>query len=532
MGYFLFKERVAGNSLKMELETLQVTYRQVKDKQDLLSMAEHIAQIGTWEVLKESQQVRWSDELYKLYGYTNDFTPDIFLNEAIVAPEFRNKVNKEINAAVNNKRAFAVEYQILQPSGRRKYVLSQGYFIEKEAKLVGTIQDITPLKEATLKLKINESLLREAEAVSHNGSWEWIEGSEFILCSDEMYRIHGHLPHSVFINLPFYHSMIYEPDLEHFIAIYTEAYKNRKSFKVNYRIVSPNGDIRHLLSTAEFKRISLNDQYAYIGNTQDVTQLREAQVQLEEKMVELSRSNQDLEQFAYVASHDLQEPLRKIQAFGLRLRESYTDGLNEQALDYLDRMHSASTRMRQLIDDLLTFSKATRDHKNFSEVDLEKIINQCLKELDFTIEYKKAIIHVNVSQIIDGLSSQLLQLFLNLLGNSLKFMDKDIIPEISIDAVTCEGQDLNFNDAIKGNSYCLITITDNGIGFNPLDAGRIFNIFQRMTSRADYEGTGIGLALCKKIVENHSGFISASGNPEAGAIFTIALPIKHGKFSN
>ena len=532
LGYYLYKRIAAINSLRYEHEALKVVNKEVEEKQALLSISERISQIGTWEVFLESQEVRWSDELYKLYGYPqNNFIPTFDRNQDIIAPEYREKVQKEINSAIQNKNNFAVEYQLLLPTGRRKYVLSQGYFIEKDAKIVGTIQDITELKEAVLKLKINESLLREAEAVSHSGSWEWIEGSEFILCSDEMYRVHGHLPHSVFIDLPFYHSMVYEPDRAGFIAAYQEAYKNRGPFKINYRVRSPNGDIKHLLSTAEFKRISLNDQYAYIGNTQDVTKLREAQVQLEEKMIQLKRSNQDLEQFAYIASHDLQEPLRKIQAFGVRLRENHSNELNEEGKDYLDRMHSASTRMRKLIDDLLSFSKATLDHQNFGNVNLIQLIDKVIKELDYQIESKQALINVNVTGTIDGLSAQLQQLFLNLLGNSLKFNSKETNPEISIHSVICDGQELDFKEAIKGLQYCVIQISDNGIGFDAADAEKIFDIFQRLTPRSEFEGTGIGLALCKKIVDNHRGFISADGVSGIGATFTIALPVEQRKVS-
>lgn len=533
LGYYLYKRIAAINSLRYEHEALKVVNKEVEEKQALLSIAERISQIGTWEVFLESQEVRWSDELYKLYGYPqNNFIPTFDRNQDIIAPEYREKVQKEINSAIQNKNNFAVEYQLLLPTGRRKYVLSQGYFIEKDAKIVGTIQDITELKEAVLKLKINESLLREAEAVSHSGSWEWIEGSEFILCSDEMYRVHGHLPHSVFIDLPFYHSMVYESDRAGFIAAYQEAYKKRGPFKINYRVRSPNGDIKHLLSTAEFKRISLNDQYAYIGNTQDVTKLREAQVQLEEKMIQLKRSNQDLEQFAYIASHDLQEPLRKIQAFGVRLRENHANELNEEGKDYLERMHSASTRMRKLIDDLLSFSKATLDHQNFGNVNLIQLIDKVIKELDYQIESKQALINVNVTGTIDGLSAQLQQLFLNLLGNSLKFNSKETNPEISIHSVICDGQELDFKESIKGLQYCVIQIADNGIGFDAADAEKIFDIFQRLTPRSEFEGTGIGLALCKKIVDNHRGFISADGVSGIGATFTIALPVEQRKVSS
>jgi len=517
--------------LRDEVAALQKQNKYLLERVEVLNLAERITHLGSWEIFVVSGQVKWSEELYKVYGFKNDdFLPDIHINEQVIAPEYREKVSKELKSAIDNKTSFAVEYQIIQPSGKRKYVLGQGFYIEGEDKLVGTIQDITELKEAVLKLKINESLLREAEMVSHSGSWEWMDGKEFILWSDEMYNIHGFLPHSVFVNFAFYKRLVHEDDLQLFMDNFYKAKKDKISFKINYRIVLPSGEIRHVLTTAEHKRIGLNDNYAYIGNTQDVTQLREAQVQLEEKVVELNRSNQDLEQFAYVASHDLQEPLRKIQAFGDRLKDKYGEQMNAEAQDYIGRMRGASERMRALIDDLLAFSKLTRGSKSYSKLKLGDVVRKTLSDLDFTIELKKAIVDIDFEEDeIEGVESQLVQLFQNLIGNSLKFTSQNEVPNISIFGTTKYGHELNIAEINKNQLYCVVKVKDNGIGFETEDALKIFDIFHRLHSRVDYEGTGIGLAICKRIADNHSGFIFAESKPGEETAFVVILPKKQNK---
>lgn len=513
--------------LKSEVRSLKRAKDSLFEKEALLALAEGIAHLGSWEISVGQNSVKWSDELYNIYGFKdNDFQPDTVVNEEVIAPEYREKVLKELNAAIFSKTTFAVEYQIIQPSGKRKYVLNQGLYIEKEAKLVGAVQDVTELKEAVLKLKINESLLREAETVSHSGSWEWLEEREFMLWSDEMYNIHGYLPHSVFINLFFYKNLVHEDDRLAFINNFNRVRKSKQAFKINYRIVRPSGEIRHVLSTAEYKRIGLNDKYAFIGNTQDVTELRQAQVQLEEKVIELNRSNQDLEQFAYIASHDLQEPLRKIQRFNEKLKNRLSGQLDTEASDYLSRMSNAAERMRDLIDDLLAFSKATRDNRSFAKVRLEEIVYQAIHQLDFMVELKKARIQVHCDKEIDGIGGQLVQLFQNLIGNSLKFTYHDTSPEISITAEIKYGHELKITEVHQNQVYCIIEVKDNGIGFEETEALQIFDVFYRLHSRSDYDGTGIGLAICKKITDNHSGFIYANAEKNKGSVFTVILPKK------
>ena len=232
---------------------------------------------------------------------------------------------------------------------------------------------------------------------------------------------------------------------------------------------------------------------------------------LEKKVERLKSSNKDLENFAYVASHDLREPLRKIIAFSERLNQKYAHVLEGNGLIYLDRMIDATQRMQMFIDDLLLFSRFSRDNSEKMDVDLNDILRGVLSDFEMLIEKDEARVETQKLPTIKGIKTQMTQLFQNLLSNGLKFKNPNIPTHISI---TC----------IELKEEYQITISDNGIGFENTDAERVFTLFQRLNGRSEYEGTGIGLAICKKIVENHGGIITAKGIPNEGAIFTIYLP--------
>ena len=232
---------------------------------------------------------------------------------------------------------------------------------------------------------------------------------------------------------------------------------------------------------------------------------------LERKIEKLRNSNKDLEHFAYVASHDLREPLRKIVAFSERLNTKYASALEGDGLVYLHRMIDATQRMQTFIDDLLLFSRFSRDTSDRIDVDLNDILRGVLSDFEMQIESTKAVIQFDKLPTIYGVKTQMVQLFQNLVGNALKFRKPDVPPNISI---SCTDLDNHYQ----------MTLSDKGIGFEEADAERIFVIFQRLNGRSEFEGTGIGLAICKKIVENHGGNITASSKPDQGSAFTITLP--------
>ncbi len=230
----------------------------------------------------------------------------------------------------------------------------------------------------------------------------------------------------------------------------------------------------------------------------------------------LTKSNAELEQFAYVASHDLQEPLRKIKAFGDLLGQEFADELGEDGQMYVERMRKAAGRMSTLIDDLLAFSRVTRKGEEFVELDLQKIADNVIDDLQTRLEETKGAVEMDPLPTLPVRKTQMRQLIQNLISNGLKFQRKDVPPVVKITVENIEDPDLG--------PMCQFTFQDNGIGFDPKHSERIFGIFQRLHGRSEYEGTGVGLSICQKIVIGHGGRIHAEGTPGEGARFIFTLP--------
>jgi PAS domain S-box-containing protein len=253
----------------------------------------------------------------------------------------------------------------------------------------------------------------------------------------------------------------------------------------------------------------------------DITERKRAHETLSQRASELARSNSELEQFAFVASHDLQEPLRKIQAFGDRVKIKSGTQLPTEAHDYLGRMQNAAARMRTLIDDLLAFSRVIRSSEPFVSVDLNKITKEVLGDLEVRIEKNNARVLVEELPSIEADPMQMRQLLLNLIGNALKFQPPGGQPVVKISArKSCSP---------SGEEFCELLVQDNGIGFEEEYSEKIFAVFQRLHGRDQYEGTGVGLAVCRRIVDRHHGTIVARSKLGQGATFTVSLPMRQAK---
>jgi signal transduction histidine kinase len=241
---------------------------------------------------------------------------------------------------------------------------------------------------------------------------------------------------------------------------------------------------------------------------------RQLLAELSARATELERSNGDLEQFASIASHDLQEPLRKVRTFTQRVTETEADNLSERGVDYLRRANNAAARMQTLVEDLLMFSRVSTRGRPFEPVDLAQLTRDVLEDLETVAERAGVVVEVGRLPTVDADALQMRQLMQNLLSNAIKFRH----PQRPLQ-VTVEGR-------LAGEA-AQIVVTDNGIGFEPQYRSRIFRVFERLHGRSAYDGTGIGLALCRKIVERHGGAISADGRPDEGATFTVELPLRH-----
>lgn len=258
---------------------------------------------------------------------------------------------------------------------------------------------------------------------------------------------------------------------------------------------------------------------------QDITRLKQYEKELKKKISELEHSNNDLEQYAYVASHDLQEPLRKIRIFASQLQES-SNLMNDKQNEYVEKIVSSAGRMSNLINDILNFS-SLRLETGFEPTDLNEVIKNTLTDLELVIQQKQATISFNSLCEVDAIPLQMNQLFYNLVNNALKFTKDDVKPVVKIEAKNLTERDMRKHPELNPKvNYCEIVISDNGVGFDNSFSDQIFGLFKRLGNKESFPGSGIGLALCRKVVQNHNGLIFAEGKEGVGASFHIILPMQ------
>lgn len=303
-----------------------------------------------------------------------------------------------------------------------------------------------------------------------------------------------------------------DPDLLRYkVSVFAELYrKNYQLMMQERKLISMN---RSLQKEVEDRKLSEQ-------------KIKKLNYQLLENNEQLKTTIEELDRFAYVASHDLQEPLRKILIFSDKLDSSCKEILSAEAESYLQKIVKSSERMHQLINDLLKFSRYTNDNYGFEKTDLNIVLKDVLSDVEMEVQKKNANIVVDKDlPVIWAIPSQMRQVFQNLISNSLKFSKEGVPPEIRITGKKCTGAEVfGLNKKMPNDSFFRIIFTDNGIGFDPKYAKEIFVVFKRLHSYHDFEGTGIGLSICKKIIEKHNGFITAESTLSQGATFTITLP--------
>ena len=331
-----------------------------------------------------------------------------------------------------------------------------------------------------------------------------------------------------------YTDTIHPEDLENRLAAHELSLKTG-NLEYEARVIWKDKSVHWIRATGRVLYDHSGKPVRLLGIVQDITEEKRSSAELETRIAErnkelelanqqLARSNAELEQFAYVTSHDLQEPLRKIQMFSsilLNKPEAKSD-----ASGYTRKISDSAKRMTSLITDLLDYSRLSQVEPTFSDIDLNKILLNVLGDFELLIEQKQAEVKSNELSPIPGIPTQINQLFYNLIGNALKFSHPGRSPKINITGKLLPAETRNkFENLPPANGYYEISFADNGIGFNQLYADRIFVVFQRLNMSPDYTGHGIGLAICNKIVSNHNGIIYAKGKADDGAVFTVILPL-------
>lgn len=384
--------------------------------------------------------------------------------------------------------------------------------------------DVKKLQNANDKLLFSKESSDLSEYLSNNSSWIWNLDTNKRSFSDNQYRILGCEPQSfdptVENHMKFYHP----DDVEAVKEVVNKIMTTGEFETFNYRIIRhDNGEIRYLKSFGKLILDSLG-QRNLVGTTSDITEQRLASLKMEERNAELERSNQELASFNHVASHDLQEPLRKIQTFISRFSDEDKNLISDTGKSYLQKIEDSASRMRILIDDLLTFSRTNKSEKVFNSVNLNAILENSKQELSQVMVDKNAkIISDNLPEV-KAISFQMQQLFTNLIGNSLKYSKENVAPKIAIKCEIIYASQYPILKIDSDSKYYKISFSDNGMGFDQQYAEKIFVLFSRLHPINNFPGTGIGLTICKKIAENHKGFIFADAVPNQGATFTLFLP--------
>jgi PAS domain S-box-containing protein len=515
-------------------ERIQST-EEARGLKELVNETEELLNFGTWTWSIKSDEVIWSKGMYALLGYDKKNLPVItnnfYLNR--VAEEDINDVQAALTKAIDEKQPFEKEYTIITSAGEEKRVYSKGKVILNEngdvIKMLGTTRSVIDHSQLNISLTNYKQMALEKEEFLGHGSWELNYLEKNMYWSDGMYRLFGYDPQKdknvITIDEQLYKLHMTEGDFNSGMLTREDIMSNNKnSYVWEYQIKTKNGELKKLETFGKIIRDRNGSPIRIIGTTRDITQLRNYERELEKKIVELKRSNKDLEDFAYIASHDIQEPLRKITSFSERLKTKYSQQLDDEAKKYLERIMSATKNARLLIDGLMDFSRLTSEGEIFEKADLNVLLQEVKTELELKIEETETVIKSQELPTLEVVPVQIKQLFINLLLNAIKFKKPDASPHIEIKSsriLKGESNKLHLNPLL---TYHKITIEDKGIGFEEEYAEKIFEMFQRLHSKAEYPGAGIGLALCKKITENHGGTIFANSELGKGTMFSVILP--------
>ena len=385
-------------------------------------------------------------------------------------------------------------------------------------RFMGIVRDITELKEKEEALKASEKRYRSLFDLSHDGvvfvgldgPIEEANPAYLAMLGYDLDELVGMTYQQ--LTPPRWEAMEAEIVAEQVISRgYTDEYEKE--------YIRKDGSIFPVAVRAILVRDEAGTPVRIMGMVRDITEQKQAKEALERHARDLARSNEELEQFAYVASHDLQEPLRKIRAFGALLADEKRESLDGEGRQYIDFMTDAAARMQTLVSDLLALSRVTTGAHPFEDLSLTEVFDTVLSDLSVALEEAEG--HVEVAKVptIEADRTQMEQLFRNLIANALKFREPGVPPRVSVQMAD-EAAPL---DSVPGPAHTFL-VADNGIGFDPAQGGKLFQPFKRLHARHQYEGAGIGLAICERIVLRHHGRITATGTPGAGATFTVTLP--------
>lgn len=511
--YISAKSKVNLHLLKLK----ELTKDNLKQQSNLASLA-HLIELRFW-LLENSLKIYSRDKSDKTRLYNSMLNGKNEMN--IIRAHGLRMINLENLILKEHQKKYAHEISFTPLFTLLLLFFSLAVFSFSFYKIN---TDFEKLKKSNSKLLITTESFKHAEVIGEFSSWQWELDTNKFTYSDNHSQLLACEPQSFESGTFNFIDFVHPSDKQLLNSAKEQLISTGKYPVVFYRVIRQDGQLRYFKSLGKL----ISDESGkkiVIGINSDVTEEHLNSIALEERNEELLQSNKELASFNHIASHDLQEPLRKIQTFISRISDNESFEFSDKSKEYFVRIQKSAERMRMLIDDLLLFSRTNRIEKIFEKADLNILLENAKQELAQIIEEKTAKIESTVLPELYVIPFQIQQLFVNLIGNSLKYNKPSIAPIIQITGEKLTTAALPTALQSSNKAYYKISIHDNGIGFEPHYAETIFVLFSRLHQNAEYPGTGIGLAICKKIIENHKGFIQASSELGDGATFSFYLPI-------